>query len=186
MVEATDETRDEQAMAEREDRAGHALEAYRERRRRRRADDTYFGSAECLLAHDGGDGALEDEAERLRRRMDVVDEAHDAGMSPELAEMVYDVAREEGLDPALAYELVRSGLGVAPPPDGIANGEQQPASDKYYPNWLLPASPTDDILRERMLRMSFRRMRGKLEEHDRPEDAFRAYAREPDVGTFGF
>jgi hypothetical protein len=184
-LEATDETRDEQAMAERENRAGHALEAYRERRRRRRADDTYFGSADCLLAHDDGAG-LEDEAERLRRRMDVVEEAQEAGMSPELAEMVYDVAREEGLDPALAYELVRSGLGVAPPPDGVANADQQPATDKYYPSWLLPASPTDDILRERMLRMSFRRMRGKLEEHERPEVAFRAYAREPDVGMFGF
>src|SRR4051794_22365326 len=44
-LETTDETRDEQAMAEREERAGRALEAYRERRRRRRGDDTYFGSA---------------------------------------------------------------------------------------------------------------------------------------------
>src|SRR5215213_7153131 len=44
-------------MAEREERAGHALEAYRERRRRRRGEDTYFGSADCLLTHD--DGSLE-------------------------------------------------------------------------------------------------------------------------------
>ncbi|HET7231458.1 MAG TPA: hypothetical protein VFJ16_15725 [Longimicrobium sp.] len=183
-MDTTDETQDEQAMAEREERAGHALEAYRERRRRRRGEDTYFGSADCLLTHD--DGSLEDEAERLRRRMDVVDEAQDAGMSPELAEMVYDVAREEGLDPPLAYELVRSGLGVAPPADGIDNAAAQPATDKYYPTWLLPAAPPDDVLRERMLRMSFRRMRAKLEEHERPDEAFRAYAREPDVGMYGF
>lgn len=180
----TDEPGNEEAMAEREERAGRALEAYRERRRRRRADDTWFGSADCLLANDVA--AVEDEAERLRRRMDVVDEAHDAGMSPELAEMVYDVAREEGLDPALAYELVRSGLGVAPPPEGVTTGDDQPTSDKYYPTWLLPANATDDILRERMLRMSFRRMRAKLEEHDRPDEAFRAYAREPDVGLYGY
>jgi hypothetical protein len=184
-LETTDETRDEQAMAEREERAGHALAAYRERRRRRRADDTYFGSADCLLSA-SDDGALEDEAERLRRRMDVVEEAHEAGMSPELAEMVYDVAREEGLDPVLAYELVRSGLGVAPPPDGVVNADDQPATDKYYPSWLLPATSPDDVLRERMLRMSFRRLRGKLEEHERPDEAFRAYAREPDVGLYGF
>ena len=180
----TDDTGGEDAMAEREERAGHALAEYRERRRRRRSEDTYFGSADCLLARD--DAALEDEAERLRRRMDVVDEAQEAGMSAELAEMVYDVAREEGLDPVLAYELVRSGLGVAPPPDGIANAHGQPSTDKYYPTWLLPASPTDDVLRERMLRMSFRRMRAKLEEHARHDEAFRAYAREPDVGSFGF
>jgi hypothetical protein len=183
-LETTDDTGSEEAMAEREERAGHALAAYRERRRRRRAEDTWFGSADCLLAHD--DAALEDEAERLRRRMDVVEEAHEAGMSAQLAEMVYDVAREEGLDPVLAYELVRSGLGVAPPPEGIANAQEQPSSDKYYPTWLLPATPTDDILRERMLRMSFRRMRAMLQEHARPDEAFRAYAREPDVGMFGF
>ena len=169
---------DEQAMADREERADHALHAYRERRRRRRAEDTWFGSAEGLLGDDA--------AERARRRMDVIEEAQDEGMSPELAEMMYDVAAEEGLDPALAYELVRSGLGVAPPAGGVANAAEQPASDKYYPTWLLPASPTDDILRERMLRLSFRRLRSLLEQHVDPAEAFRAYAREPDVGVYGF
>jgi hypothetical protein len=178
-VEATG---DEVAMAEREKRAEHALAAWSERRRRRRADDTWFGSADGLLGEDGA----ADAAERARRRMDVIMEAQDAGMSPELAEMMYDVAREEGLDPALGYELVCSGLGVAPPPGGVANAESQPASDKYYPTWLLPASPTDDVLRERMLRLSFRRLRGMLERHGDAEEAFRAYAREPDVGVYGF
>ncbi|HEX8906621.1 MAG TPA: hypothetical protein VF771_17355, partial [Longimicrobiaceae bacterium] len=121
-----------------------------------------------------------------RRRMDVIAEAQGEGMSPELAEMMYDVAREEGLDPALAHELVRSGLGVAPPPDGMANAADQPASDKYYPTWLLPANAPDDVLRERMLRMSFRRLRSKLETYNDPAEAFRAYAREPDVGLYGF
>lgn len=172
---------DEQAMAERAQRAEHALESYRERRRRRRAEDTWFGSASGLLAEDAVDAA-----ERARRRMDVIAEAQEAGMSPELAEMMYDVAREEGVDPALGYELVCSGLGVAPPQGGLANAGDQPASDKYYPTWLLPASPTDDVLRERMLRLSFRRLRSLLELHADPAEAFRAYAREPDVGVFGF
>ena len=178
-----DATTDERAMAEREERARHALEAFRERRRRRRADDTWYGSAEGLLA--GGEAGL-DAATLARRRMDVIAEAQAEGMSPELAEMMYDVAREEGLDPALAHELVRSGLGVAPPPGGVANAAGQPASDKYYPTWLLPAAAPDDVLRERMLRLSFRRMRGKLETFNDPGEAFRAYAREPDVGLYGF
>lgn len=170
-------------MAEREERAQHALNAYRERRRRRRADDTWFGSSECLLT--AAEGEV-DAAELHRRRMDVIAEAEAAGMSPALAEMMYDVAREEGVDPALAYELVRSGLGVAPPPGGVENAPGQPASDKYYPTWLLPAAPTDEVLRERMLRMSFRRLRAILaREHD-PVEALRAYAREPDVGLHGF
>ena len=178
-----DATTDERGMAEREERAQHALEAFRERRRRRRAEDTWFGSAEGLLA--AGEGQLD--AETLaRRRMDVVAEAQAEGMSPELAEMMYDVAHEEGLDPALAHELVRSGLGVAPPPEGVANAADQPTSDKYYPTWLLPATAPDDVLRERMLRLSFRRLRGMLERHADAAEAFRAYAREPDVGLNGF
>ena len=133
------------------------------------------------------DGVLgDDAADRARRRMDVIEEAQEEGMSPELAEMMYDVAAEEGLDPVLAYELVRSGLGVAPPAGGVANAADQPASDKYYPTWLLPASPTDDVLRERMLRLSFRRLRSLLEAHADPAEAFRLYAREPDVGVYGF
>jgi hypothetical protein len=101
--------------------------------------------------------------------------------------MMYDIAVEEGLDPMLAFELVRSGLGVAPPADGIDNSPSQPTTDKYTPGWLMqPASPTDDMLRERMLRLSFRRVRGLLEAHADPADALRAFAREPDVGAFGY
>ena len=178
-----DAMQDEDAVADREERAGHMLEAYRERRRRRRAEDTYFGSADCLLVRAEADLSSD---EVSRRRMDVVAEAVEAGMSDELAEMLYDVAREEGLDPALAYELVRSGLGVSPPPEGVANASEQPASDKYAPTWLLPPVPTDAVLRERMLRMSFRRLKRLLEEHAEPEEAIRSFAREPDVGQFGY
>lgn len=175
-----DATRDEKEMAEREETAGRALQAYRERRRRRRADDTYFGSAD-LLAEAGVDAA-----ELSRRRVDIVQEAQAAGMPAELAEMLYDVARDEGLDPAFAYELVRSGLGVAPPREGIDNAPEQPTTDKYVPEWLLPAQPPDEVLRERMLRLSFRRLRALLEAHPAPEDALRAFAREPDVGQYGY
>ena len=176
-------TQDEADMAEREETAGRALHAYRERRRRRRAEDTYFGSAECLLVN-AEEGA--DAQELSRRRIDVLRDAHEAGMPPELAEMLYEIAREEGLDPALAYELVRSGLGVSPPPDGVDNAPSQPTTDKYIPEWLLPPVPTDQVLRERMLRLSFRRLRALLEEHDDVEAALRAFAREPDVGHFGY
>ncbi|HEX5725302.1 MAG TPA: hypothetical protein VFX98_07535 [Longimicrobiaceae bacterium] len=165
------------------ERAERALHAYRERRRRRRAEDTYFGSAECLLP--GVEGGLDAEA-LSRRRIDVVGEAVAEGMSPALAEMLYDVAREEGLDPVLALELVRSGLGVCPPEEGVGSAPAAPATDKYRPEWLQPPVPTDEVLRERMLRLSFRRLRGMLEAHAQPDEAFRAFAREPDVGAFGY
>lgn len=177
-----DETETGPTADERQARAWHLLEAYRERRRRRRGDDTWFGSTDCLV----GDEAGVAEPERVRRRLDVLEEAQEEGMSPDLAAMLYDVARDEGVDPALALELVRSGLGVLPPDEGLANAPSQPTSDKYSPLWLTPPIPTDYLLRERMLRLSFRRLRGLLEEHPEAEDALRAFAREPDVGVFGY
>jgi hypothetical protein len=165
-------------------RAGRALEAYRERRRRRRGEDTWFGSAEGLLPHVNAEGSRE---EVVQRRQELLEEAVGEGMSMELAEQLYDVAREEGLDPGLAYELVRCGLGVCPPDDGVSNAPAEPSSDKYAPGWLLqPASAPDDVLRERMLRLSFRRIRSLLEQHEDPEDAVRAFAQEPDVGLNGY
>jgi hypothetical protein len=169
-------------LEDREVRAGHALAAYRERRRRRRAEDTWFGSAACLL----GDAPVTPE-EAVHRRQELLQEACAQGMSMSLAEQMYDVAREEGLDPAMGYDLLRCGLGVCPPEDGVSSAPAEPSSDKYAPGWLLqPPSEPDEVLRERMLRLSFRRLRSLLEEHDDPADALRAFAREPDVGVYGY
>lgn len=163
---------------------GHGvLEAFRERRRRRRADDTFFGSSQVLLA--GAESGLDD-VRLERRRVDIMEDAEEAGMPSELAQLMYGVAIEEGIDPALGLELVRSGLGVAPPEDGVANAPAAPATDKYLPGWMFGAAPTDRMLRERMLRVSFRRLRGLLEEHDELDAAFHAFAEEPDVGFFGY
>ena len=171
-------------MTERELRADHVLNAYRERRRLRRGEDTWFGDGEGLVevAEQGLD------AEALsRRRLDVIQEAVDVGMADELAEMLYDVAREEGLDPVLAFELVRSGMGVLPPAGGVDNAPEFPTADKYRPEWLEPPVDPDTQLRERTLRLSFRRLRGLLDQHPGdPAEAFRAFAREPDVGPVGY
>jgi hypothetical protein len=171
-------------MTERELRAEHALNAYRERRRLRRGEDTWFGNGEGLVevAEQGLD------ADALsRRRLDVIQDALDVGMGDELAEMMYDVAREEGLDPVAAFELVRCGMGVLPPSDGIDNAPVFATTDKYRPEWLEPPVDPDTLLRERTLRFSFRRLRALLEEHTGDAtEAFRAFAREPDVGPVGY
>jgi hypothetical protein len=173
----------ESTGGEREESAGYALDAYSERRRRRRAEDTYFGSADVLLERvESGWG----EGERTQRRIEVLRQAEADGMPLELAEMLYDIAREEGVDPGLAYELVRSGLGVIPPQEGVSNAPSQPETDKYVPEWLGPAMPPDDLLRERMLRLSFLRLRGLLRQHQEVADALRAFANEPDVGLMGY
>lgn len=163
--------------------AGHVLEAYRERRRRRRAEDTYFGSVDVLLSDLEKDV---EERERQRRRCDFLEEAAEVGMSQDLAERLYEVAWDEGIDPVLGFELVRSGLGVCPPAEGISNAPSQPTADRYLPEWMFPPMPPDELLRERMLRTSFRRLRKLLEEHEDLDDAFRAFADEPDVDRIGY
>ncbi len=181
-MEQTDPVR-ERPDDDREEIARHALHEYRERRRRRRAEDTYFGSSDCLLAK--VEAGLP-ETELRSRRIEIMEAAEQGGMPPDLAELLYDVARDEGLDPALGFELVRCGLGVAPPDQGISNAPVQSTTDKYVPEWLGPAVPPDVLLRERMLRLSFRRLLSLLERYEDVDEAFRAFAREPDVGYLGY
>lgn len=164
-------------------RAEHVLDAYRERRRRRRGQDTYFGSLDCLIGR--AEEGINPE-ELTSRRAEIMREAEEAAMSRELAELLYDIARDEGLDPALGFDLVRCGLGVLPPDEGITNAATEPTSDKYLPEWMFPPTPTDDVLRERMLRLSFRRLRSFLEREDDVRKALTSFADEPDVGHFGY
>ena len=170
-------------MQQREEIARHALHGYRERRRRRRGEDTYFGSADALLEH--CELGL-DSTELDRRRSEIMEDGEQAGMPPDLVELLYDVAREEGLDPGLGLELVKSGLGVVPPPEGISNESSAPASDRYLPSWMFPPSPPDHLLRERTLRFSFRRLRSLLQEDHDIDEAFRRFATDPDVGHVGY
>lgn len=168
---------------ERERSARRVLEGYRERRRRRRGEDTYFGS-EALFRDTIEHGLTAQQLDS--RRASILEEARRDGMPVDLAELLYDIAWDEGLDPALAFELVRTGLGVAPPPEGIANVAEVPASDRYLPTWMFPPTPPEDLLRERMLRISFRRLRAILQEESDPDTAFIRFANEPDVGHFGY
>lgn len=171
------------SLEHRENSARRVLEGYRERRRHRRGEDTYFGSDELFLdvvTH----GTSGDELDS--RRSSIMREAERDGVPLDLAELLYDIAWEEGIDPALAYELVRTGLGVTPPQDGLATTPDEPVSDRYLPAWMFPATPPDTLLRERMLRVSFRRIRSLLEAEADPDEAFRRFANEPDVGHFGY
>ena len=169
-------------LERREESARHVLHAFRERRRRRRGDDTYFGTADCFI----DPGESQEHPDRERRRSEVMSDSEAAGIPHELAELMYDVAAEEGLDPGLAFELVRSGLAVCPPPDGISNESAAPATDKYLPPWMFPASPPDHMMRERTLHLSFRLLRSLLESTHDVDEAFRQFANDPGVGHCGY
>ena len=155
-----------------------ALARYREQRARdggRRAE-----GAECLLQRE----LVSDTGEpKLRRRVELVERAVEEGwMDRETAGEVYDVAREEGLEPAFAFELVRCGVAVGGPEET----PDAPTIQKGQPAWLEEPVPREEALHERRLRMSFRRLRHLLEEKETPEEALIAFAEEPDVDTCGY
>jgi hypothetical protein len=138
-------------------------------------------AAACLLQRAD---ELENMAGRQRRRIELVERAVDEeGVERELAEEAYDLAREEGLEPAFGLELVRCGVAVCEPPDSDLGTT---AAVKGHPEWLEPPVPRAEATRERRLRMSFRRLRSLLEERDTPEEALVAFATEPDVAECEF
>lgn len=133
-------------------------------------------AASCLLQRVG---ELENMAGRQRRRIELVDRAvAEEGVERELAEEAYDIAREEGLEPAFGLEVVRCGVAVCEPPDSDLGTT---SAVKGHPEWLEPPVPAAEATRERRLRMSFRRLRSLLEERKTPEEALVAFATEPDV-----
>jgi hypothetical protein len=139
------------------------------------------GAAACLLQRTE---EIETMAGRQRRRIELVDRAvGEEWMDRELAEEAYDIAREEGLEPAFGLELVRCGVAVCEPPDSDLEAT---AAVRGHPEWLEPPVEPEEAVRERRLRTSFRRLRRLLEDRPTPEEALTAYAAEPDVSECGF
>lgn len=126
-----------------------------------------------------------------RRREELVRERVDhAALSRLHAEMIYDIAVEEGLDPVFAFELVASGVAVCDAPQGDGDAVQETIVEAT-PEWISPTGvsepvATEDVVRERRLRVSFRRLRGELERWPTAEEAIAAFANEPDVGDCGY
>ncbi len=139
-------------------------------------------AAACLLARAHELAAL---AGHERRRSELVERAVRAtGLDWGEAEAVYDLAREEGLDPALAFELLHCHVLVLGPED-VRPAESRDGTEleDRPPEWIAAAPPpAEEARRERRLRGSFRRLRRLLEERGTPEEALLAFVEEPDVG----
>lgn len=129
---------------------------------------------------------LGEAAPSSRRREDLVARAVEAGHSREYADQMYDVAEEEGLDPAVAFEVVLSGVGVrelAPPVTDSWTETQVEAP----PAWISdPQPPPDEAARERRIRSSFRRLRAIMGGTPSPQEALRAFVLAPDVGDVDY
>lgn len=138
-----------------------------------------------------------DQRDRAARfRAEVVDAAHASGvarrheelieratsdgrLSIEDAEHAYTLAEQESLEPGYALALVRSGYLVRElvPPDPPEEAMQQDA-----PGWIR-AAESDELVQERRLRASFRRLRHMLERCATPAEAADSYLAEPDVAV---
>jgi hypothetical protein len=100
-------------------------------------------------------------------------------------ERAYDLAREAGLDPALALELVGCGVSVVELDPEPTVAEEAHSSNP--PDWVAPpAAPVDVLVLERRLRLTFRRLRTLLEREDDLNAAIEKFAREPDVRAYDF
>lgn len=107
----------------------------------------------------------------------------DLGLEREYAEQVYALAEEEELEPVYALHLVRSGIGVRE----LEEPEQDMAEEAVQqapPDWVAEdAVELDDVVLERRLRASFRRLRAHLEESASPREAITEFLRGPDIGV---
>ena len=139
------------------------------------------GSAGQMLANLRARAFAVGAGERPRRREELVELAEEKLSLPrEEAESIYDIAREENLEPALAFELVRAGLAVCLP---ATEAGDAPVIDTGNPQWLETAPPPAEADWERRLRATLRRMRGLVEKHADDDAALAAFVREPDVGA---
>lgn len=120
-----------------------------------------------------------------RRRIDLVERAVAAGHSIEFADLIYDIAEEERIDPALGFELVLNGVGVRElsPPSQDAWIEAQVEAP---PEWVAQPDAPAVAAPERHLRVTFRRLRSLLDQHDSIGAALEAFVNQPDVAEMKY
>jgi len=158
-----------------EDAAREALDRYR------RGAGERGEAAGCLLERVRRLGELEG---RQRRRSELVRRAvRESGLAWQAAGSAYDLAEEEGVDPALALELLHCRVLVRGPREARPTEVRgDTLLEAAPPEWISgPPLAEEEARWERRLRGSFRRLRRLLEEHATPESALLAYAEEPDV-----
>jgi hypothetical protein len=148
-----------------------------------RARDVAEGDEAAARAQLVRDVAALTGAPHERRHEALVEWAEsELGLERAYAEEVYALAEEEELEPVLAFELVRTGLGVRELEEPEQDMEEE-ATQQAPPDWVAEdVVELEDVALERRLRASFRRLRSHLDEGLTAADAVAAYLREPDVG----
>lgn len=130
--------------------------------------------------------ALADLPDRERRHAELM-EAHEArdAAPRHVLELAYEIALEEGLDPAFALEMISCRVAVLEleAPTGASTEETHSLT---APEWVAPPELPSELAIERRIRMTFRRMRAGFEQHGDPAAAIDWFATGPDVGLYDY
>lgn len=121
-------------------------------------------------------------AGREHRREALVERAEARGLGRPEAERAYDLALEEGLEPAYGVALAAEGISVQ------MLGQPLPAdaTETVEPEWIDRPPSREEAARERRLRETFRRLRSFMEDADVPGEALARFAREPDLEAYDY
>ena len=106
-----------------------------------------------------------------------------SGAPTQVLDLAYDLAIEEGLDPVLALEIVGCGIAVVE----LAPKEPPDEAHSLMPDFVEPVTEAlPDIVRERRMRLTFRRMRSALQASNDLGSAIDCFAAEPDIAPFDY
>lgn len=121
-------------------------------------------------------------AGREHRREALLERAESRGIARPDAEQAYDVAVEEGLEPAYALALVGQGIAVR----NFGGTTAVETTEAVEPDWIDRPPSASEASRERRLRETFRRLRSFLDSEDTPREAIARFAREPDLEPYDY
>lgn len=121
-------------------------------------------------------------AGREHRRQALIERAEARGLDRADAERAYDVALEEGLEPAYALAVVGQGIAVQVfRSDGRAR-----ASGAVEPEWIDRPPDPSAAGQERRLRETFRRLRSILDQSPDLYHAFTTFGQQPDLEPYDY
>jgi hypothetical protein len=129
--------------------------------------------------------SLPDDTGSSRRREELTERAAAAGHSREYADLIYDVATEEELDPVIAFEVVLARVGVRDLGESPIDHNEETQVESP-PVWVEPLPTSDDAAREKNMRLTFRRLRSALADSPSRREALQRFARQPDVGVVDY
>lgn len=131
--------------------------------------------------------ALAQLPDRERRHLEVVESARErTGLPLTTIELAYELALEEGLDPALALEILVCKVAVIELSEAPADEAHAFTPPEWVAPVVPPGIPEDHVILERRMRKTFRRLRHMLEENDDLSRAIAAFAAEPDLAVFDY